>query len=42
MQDDRILSVDAFSFEVSGRKLLVKFTIHTSIGDINAEKEVSV
>jgi phage baseplate assembly protein W len=42
MQDDRILSVDAFSFEVYGRKLLVKFTIHTSIGDINAEKEVSV
>ena len=42
MQDDRILSVDAFSFEVTGRKLLAKFTIHTSIGDINAEKEVSV
>ncbi len=42
MQDDRILSVDAFSFDVSGRKLLVKFIVHTSIGDISAEKEVSV
>jgi hypothetical protein len=42
MQDDRILSVDAFSFETSGRKLLTKFTVHTSTGDINAEKEVSV
>lgn len=41
-QDERILSVDAFSFEVSGRKLLAKFTVHTSIGDVSAEKEVSV
>lgn len=41
-QDDRIQSVDAFSFNISGRKLLVKFTVHTSIGNINAEKEVSV
>lgn len=42
MQDDRILSVDAFSFEASGRKLLARFTVHTSIGDIGAEREVSV
>nr|DAL80210.1 MAG TPA: Protein of unknown function (DUF2634) [Caudoviricetes sp.] len=42
MQDDRILSVDAFSFEVSRRRLLAKFTVRTSIGDISAEREMSV
>lgn len=42
MQDDRIQSVDAFSFETSGRKLSVTFTIHTKFGDIEAAKEVKV
>lgn len=42
MQDDRILSVDNFSFDISGRKLLVRFMVHTSVGDISAEKEVNV
>lgn len=42
MQDDRIQSVDAFSFTVSGRKLNVTFTVHTQYGDIEASKEVDV
>ena len=42
MQDDRIQSVDAFSFETSGRKLAVSFTIHTKFGDIEVAKEVKV
>lgn len=41
-QDDRIQSVDAFSFDVTGRKLHVKFTVHSTVGDIQAEKEVKV
>ena len=42
MQDDRIQSVDAFSFEISGRKLLVNFTVHTRYGDITTGKEVQI
>lgn len=42
MQDDRILGVDAFSFEACGRKLSVTFTVYTKFGDIEATKEVSV
>lgn len=42
MQDDRIRGVDAFSFETSGRKLAVSFTIHTKFGDFEVEKEVKV
>ena len=42
MQDDRIQGVDAFSFEGSGRKLSVTFTVHTRYGDIGATKEVDV
>lgn len=41
-QDDRIRRVDAFSFTQEGRKLHVRFTVHTALGDINAEKEVIV
>ena len=41
-QDDRIESVDAFSFEVSGRKLSASFTIHTIFGDIEEKKEVNL
>jgi len=40
MQDNRIQSVDAFTFEVSGKKLIVKFTVYTKYGDVSAEKEV--
>ncbi len=41
-QDDRIQSVDSFAFENRGRELYVKFIVHTTIGDIEAEKEVSI
>lgn len=41
-QDDRIESVDSFTFENRGRKLHVKFIVHTTIGEIEAEKEVSI
>lgn len=41
-QDDRIQSVDAFSFEASGQKLSATFTIHTKFGDFQAAKEVRV
>lgn len=41
-QDDRIQGVDAFSFTQEGRKLHVQFMLHTSLGDIQAEKEVKV
>ena len=42
MQDDRIQGIDAFSFEVSGRKLSVMFTVHTQYGDVETSKEVDV
>ena len=42
MQDDRIQSVDAFSFNESGRKLSVTFTVHTQYGEVDASKEVNV
>lgn len=41
-QDDRIRSVDAFSFARSGRRLQVQFTVHTDFGEIKAEKEVDI
>jgi phage baseplate assembly protein W len=42
-QDERILSVDAFSFDTSvKRKVQVTFTAHTIFGDIDAEKVVNV
>lgn len=42
MQDDRIQSVDAFSFETSGRKLSTTFQVHTKYGDVVASKEVKI
>lgn len=41
-QDDRILGVDGFLFEVSGRKVTVTFTVHTRFGDITTGKEAVV
>lgn len=41
-QDDRIQNVDTFSFESNGRILHVKFMVHTTLGEIEAEKEVSI
>ena len=42
LQDDRIQSVDAFSFNIVGHKLSVTFTAHTQYGDVEASKEVDV
>jgi len=42
MQDDRILSVDNFSFETNRNKVHVTFTVHTIFGDVEAEKVVSI
>ncbi len=42
-QDERILSVDAFSFDVSVKgKVHVTFTVHTIFGDIDSEKVVNI
>jgi len=41
-QDDRIQGVDTFSFNSNGRTLHVTFIVHTTLGDIEAEKEVSI
>ena len=41
VQDDRIDSVDNFSFERNQEKVLAKFTVHTNLGEINEEMEVS-
>jgi len=42
MQDDRILSVDNFSFETNKNKVHVTFTVQTIFGDVEAEKVVSI
>lgn len=42
LQDDRIRSVDGFLFAQNGRKLNVQFTVHTSLGDFQAEKEAVI
>lgn len=41
-QDERIQSVDAFSFEVNKGKIHATFTVHTIYGDVEAEKVVSI
>lgn len=41
IQDDRITSVDSFSFEIlEKRKVCASFTVHTIFGDIKAERQV--
>lgn len=42
MQDSRIQSVDAFSFEVNKGKVHARFTVHTVFGDVPAEKVVEI
>lgn len=42
MQDDRITSIDAFSFSVSGRRLYVSFCVHTKFGVMEAGTEVEI
>lgn len=41
-QDDRIDSVDAFSFENKKGIVSATFTVHTIYGDIESEKEVAI
>ena len=42
VQDDRIESVDSFSFDTSEKKKVhVTFTVHTMFGDVNSEKVVN-
>ncbi len=42
-QDERILSVDAFSFDVSVKGVVhVTFTAHTIFGEVDAEKVVNI
>jgi hypothetical protein len=41
-QDDRIVSVDAFSFSVSGSRLHVSFCVHTKFGVMEAGTEVEI
>ena len=42
-QDDRINSVDSFSFEIPNKKTIhVTFTAHTIYGDIETEKAVNI
>lgn len=41
-QDDRITSVDNFEYKRNGRKLEVKFTVHTSVGEFDGETEVAL
>ncbi|MTI56164.1 DUF2634 domain-containing protein [Geosporobacter ferrireducens] len=41
--DDRITAVDSFEFEETDRAVvLVKFTVHTTFGEVEASKEVSI
>lgn len=41
-QDDRIVSVDAFSFAKDHQALLCQFTVHSIFGDIPIEQEVTL
>lgn len=41
-QDDRIRSVDAFSFETKRGRVTVSFTVHTVFGEMQGQKEVQV
>lgn len=42
VQDDRIEDVTDFEFETEKRKVHTTFTVHTILGDIEAEKEVMI
>jgi phage baseplate assembly protein W len=39
-QDERIEGVDAFSFASKRNEVVVTFTVHTTLGDIQAERTV--
>ena len=43
MQDDRILSVDEFTFDTTQKRTVsVSFTVHTIFGDVDMEKVVNI
>ncbi|MEG2050883.1 MAG: DUF2634 domain-containing protein [Oscillospiraceae bacterium] len=42
VQDDRIVSVDSFSFEVSKGNVNASFVVHTIFGDLEAERAVNI
>lgn len=43
LQDDRIISVDTFVFDILTKKTVcVTFTAHTIFGDVNADKVVKI
>jgi len=42
VQDDRINSVDSFSFAKNKNNFTISFTANTIYGDINASKEVDI
>lgn len=41
-QDDRILTVDAFSFETSKGKVHARFTVHTIFGNFEMDRVVNI
>ena len=41
-QDDRITSVDDWSFETGRKSVLVRFTVYTIYGDLEVTKEVEI
>ena len=42
VKDDRINSIDTFSFEASQGSVTAYFTVHTVLGDIEEELEVDI
>ncbi|MBO3444009.1 DUF2634 domain-containing protein [Clostridium sp. CCUG 7971] len=42
LQDDRIESVDEFTFKSSKDKILVNFIVHTIYGNIDVDKAVNI
>ncbi|MDD3251910.1 MAG: DUF2634 domain-containing protein [Lachnospiraceae bacterium] len=42
LQDERIKSVDGFQFVLTGRSLAAQFTVHTTFGDLQSEKEMMI
>lgn len=42
LQDGRVKGVDGFRFVQEGRRLAAQFTVHTTFGDLQGEKEMMV
>ena len=42
VQDDRITSVDGWSFDAGRKSVLAHFTVHTIYGDLEVTKEVAI